>query len=105
MEYDYRQFFDDILGYYGSYSNKLKAKVSWDWVIDNVPKGKLKVFFNIVTDRYSSKWKMPPDKNVFRECLGVDEDEEREISTFIKRYCTPMKIDNVKKKQITGGLT
>ena len=101
---EFKEFFKKIVVYYGQYDSTDKAKIVWEWVAKNIPKKDLQNLFKRVIEHYSSKWKTPPDAQIFIECTEPKDREERAMIDFIKEYSTPIQIEHIDNKKITGGI-
>ena len=96
----YSEFLRNILAFYGPYSSEAKGRMVMSWVVENVPENRLNELFKKVRSVYSSKWKVPPDDAIFIECMGTDQKDVIELNNFLELYCSPIKIEDQKRKEI-----
>lgn len=97
---EYKEFFKKIARYYGSYSSNEKAQEIYRYVFDNIPQGRLEYLYKNVLQKFSSKWRVPPDIGVFADCLELNSEEIRAMDRVIERIEIKPMLEHKERRMI-----
>ena len=69
----HKQFMAKIVEYYSDYKADIVADETYKYIQIMVEDEDLETLFSIITEDFSTKWKTPPDKAVFKESRAFGE--------------------------------